>query len=169
MNGNVNKLFLEHIFVFWDGPYFPKSNLKFFLYQFQQWLWLFFCVFPCSFAIITTTVIVTRVGHRHFVRWRVQEAVWTVGLWSRTVRQQTPNNLNLSSNVICDKSCFTFVLLMFFVRVLSCAGRLYLVLALLTSFSLLALAILGVCWCRCKQKLLPTKGSTLPATQTCIT
>ncbi|XP_077103619.1 disintegrin and metalloproteinase domain-containing protein 19 [Siphateles boraxobius] len=47
-------------------------------------------------------------------------------------------------------------------------SKISLVLVLLTLFFLLVSAILGVCWCRCKHKLLPTKGSAPPATQTCI-
>uniref|UniRef100_A0A8C2G9E0 ADAM metallopeptidase domain 19b n=1 Tax=Cyprinus carpio TaxID=7962 RepID=A0A8C2G9E0_CYPCA len=47
-------------------------------------------------------------------------------------------------------------------------SNLYLVLVFLVLFFLLGLAVLSVCWCRCKQKLLPTKSPTLPATQICI-
>jgi len=88
----------------------------------------FWCVFPCSFAIITTTVIVSRVGDPRFVRWRVQEAVWTVGLWSRTVRQQhTPNKLNISPNVICETFCFIcpFDVFMFLSYLVQAAFPLY--------------------------------------------
>lgn len=44
----------------------------------------------------------------------------------------------------------------------------YLVLVLLSLSFLLALAVLGVCWCRCKQRFLSTKSPALPKTQTCI-